>query len=103
MNAGRLIAEGNPKELKTNYLKNPIYEIECDRVVDAMELLEKQDFVDDTSIFGNQIHVIVDEKTSNKERIERTLNQHSIKISRIDKIIPTLEDVFIHLLEKDKK
>ncbi len=63
MNAGRLIAEGNPKELKTNYLKNPIYEIECDRVVDAMELLEKQNFVDDTSIFGNQIHVIVDEKS----------------------------------------
>jgi len=103
MNAGRLIAEGNPKELKTNYLKNPIYEIECDRVVDAMELLEKQNFVDDTSIFGNQIHVIVDEKTGNKEIIEKTLNQHSIKIRRIDKIIPTLEDVFIHLLEKDKK
>ncbi|MGA7836652.1 MAG: ABC transporter ATP-binding protein [Ignavibacteriaceae bacterium] len=103
MNAGRLIAEGNPKELKTNYLKNPIYEIECDRVVDAMELLEKQDFVDDTSIFGNQIHVIVDEKAGNKEIIEKTLNQHSIKISRIDKIVPTLEDVFIHLLEKDKK
>jgi ABC-2 type transport system ATP-binding protein len=103
MNAGRLIAEGNPKELKTNYLKNPIYEIECDRVVDAMELLEKQDFVNDTSIFGNQIHVIVDEKAGNKELIEKTLNQHTINIIRIDKIIPTLEDVFIHLLEEDNK
>ncbi len=42
-------------------------------------------------------------KAGNKEIIEKTLNQHSIKIRRIDKIIPTLEDVFIHLLEKDKK
>lgn len=102
MNAGRLIAEGNSKELKTNYLKNPIYEIECDRVVDAMELLEKQNFVDDTSIFGNQIHVIVSEADGNKMAIEKLLGENSIKIERIDKIVPTLEDVFIHLLEKDK-
>lgn len=103
MNAGRLIAEGNPKELKTNYLKNPIFEIECDRVVDAMEILEKQDFVEDTSIFGNQIHVIVNENKGNKQIIENVLTQNSIKTMRIDRIVPTLEDVFIHLLEKDKK
>ena len=103
MNAGRLIAEGNPKELKTNYLKNPIFEVECENVVNAMELLEKQDFVEDTSIFGNQIHVIVKEDNSNKDMIKNVLEQSSIKIERIDQIIPTLEDVFIHLLEKDKK
>jgi hypothetical protein len=28
---------------------------------------------------------------------------NSINVNRIDKIVPTLEDVFIHLLEKDKK
>ncbi|HKI77740.1 MAG TPA: ATP-binding cassette domain-containing protein [Ignavibacteriaceae bacterium] len=103
MNAGKLIAEGNPKELKTNYLKNPIFEVECENVVTAMELLEKQDFVEDTSIFGNQIHIIVKEDNGNIDLIKNVLVQNSIKIERIDQIIPTLEDVFIHLLEKDKK
>ncbi|HVO75306.1 MAG TPA: ABC transporter ATP-binding protein [Ignavibacteriaceae bacterium] len=100
INAGRLIAEGDPKELKTNYLKNTILEIECSKVVAAMEILEKEDFVDETSIFGNQIHIIVNDKFRNKDQVKNILSSNSIDVVRIDKIVPTLEDVFIHLLEK---
>jgi len=57
IDAGKLIAEGTSKELKTNYLKFPILEIECERVVDAMDILSKENFVEDTSIFGNNIHI----------------------------------------------
>jgi ABC-2 type transport system ATP-binding protein len=99
INAGKLIAEGNPKELKTNYLKNTILEIECENVVTAMEILEKENFVDETSIFGNQIHIIVNEHYRDKDQVRNILKKNSIKVTRIDKIVPTLEDVFIHLLE----
>ena len=100
INAGKLIAGGTSKELKTNYLKNTILEIECDKVVSAMEILEKENFVDETSIFGNQIHIIVNEKYISEDQIRSKLNKNSISVKRIDKIVPTLEDVFIHLLEK---
>ncbi len=100
INTGKLIAGGTSKELKTNYLKNTILEIECDKVVSAMEILEKENFVDETSIFGNQIHIIVNENYNGKEQIKNELNKNSISVKRIDKIVPTLEDVFIHLLEK---
>ncbi len=107
INAGKLIAEGNSKILKTEYIKNPIFEIECDRVVDALELMEKQDFVGETSIFGNQIHLIVNDEFESKDQIRSVLNKNNINVKRIDQIVPTLEDVFIHLLEKsngeDKK
>ena len=98
INAGKLIAEGTSKELKTNYLKNTILEIECEKVVAAMEILEKENFVDETSIFGNQIHIIVNDKFKSIEQVKDVLNKNSIKVSRINKIIPTLEDVFIHLI-----
>ncbi len=100
INAGKIIAEGTPKDLKTNYLKNTILEIECDNVVEAMEILEKESFVDETSIFGNQIHLIVNDKYENEDHIKNVLSRNSISVKRIDEIIPTLEDVFIHLLEK---
>ncbi len=100
INAGKLIAEGTSKELKTNYLKNTILEIECDKVVSAMEILERENFVDETSIFGNQIHIIVNDNYKGKEQIKNVLSQKSISVQRIDKIVPTLEDVFIHLLER---
>jgi ABC-2 type transport system ATP-binding protein len=101
INAGKLIAEGDSKVLKTEYIKNPIFEIECDRVVDSLELMEKQDYVDETSIFGNQIHLIVNDRFQDKDQIESVLSSNNINVKRIDRIVPTLEDVFIHLLEKD--
>lgn len=102
INAGKIIAEGNASELKTNYIKNKIYEIECERVVDALDILQNENYVDDTSIFGNNIHIIVNDEFKSEKQIKTTLtDKHSIAIKRIDKIVPTLEDVFIHLLDKE--
>ncbi len=104
IDAGKLIAQGNSKELKTNYLKSSIIEIECERVVDALEILEEQSYVQETSIFGNKIHISVNENSDHESEIKTVLtDKNGIQIKSIGKIVPTLEDVFIHLLEKDKK
>jgi ABC-2 type transport system ATP-binding protein len=101
IDAGKIIAEGNPKELKTEHIKNKILEVECERVVDALELLSKEHFVEDTSIFGNSIHLSVNDKYTGETQIKNILKVKSgIETIRIDEITPTLEDVFIHLLEK---
>lgn len=104
INAGKLIAQGSAKELKTNYIKNPILEIETDRTVDSLEILEKEKWVGETSIFGNYIHIILNDNTITEKNIIHLLQeQNGITVKRVDKIIPTLEDVFIHLIEKDNK
>ena len=99
INAGKLIAEGNPKDLKTNYLKNDIVEIECSNTVLAMEILEKTDFVHDISIFGNKLHITVAKDFNNYDELKGFLQRRDIEIKRAEKIIPTLEDVFINLLD----
>jgi len=101
INSGRLIAEGNSKELKSKYLTNTILEIECTPVVDALSILEKAAFVDETTIFGNHIHIIVNDKYSEKNQIKSLLEGKDITVKSIENIIPSLEDVFIHLLEKN--
>jgi ABC-2 type transport system ATP-binding protein len=101
INSGKLIAEGNSKELKSKYLTNTILEIECTPVVDALSILEKIPFVDETSIFGNHIHIIVNDKYSGKDQIISLLVGKNIVVKSIENIIPSLEDVFIHLLEKN--
>jgi len=103
LNAGKIIAEGNSKELKSNYIKGNIFEVECSKPIAAMELLESETFIDETSIFGNNIHILVNEKFNNDTQIKTLLGSNGIEVKRINKIIPTLEDVFIHLLEKDAK
>jgi len=103
IDAGKLIAHGKPAELKTNYIKHKILEIECDRPVEAMEILSHKSFVEDVSIFGNNIHANVKDVESSKMKLKTILeDDHSHTITRIDEITPTLEDVFIHLVEKEK-
>ncbi|MCJ7525440.1 MAG: ABC transporter ATP-binding protein [Candidatus Aminicenantes bacterium] len=104
INSGRLIAQGNSEELKTEYIKNPILEIESDRVIDSLEILEKEKWVGETSIFGNYIHVILNDSTINEKHIYELLrDKNGISVKRVERITPTLEDVFIHLIEKDNR
>ncbi len=100
INAGKLVAEGNPKELKSEFIKNKILEVECERVVDALEILSKENFVEETSIFGNTIHLSVNDNFRSNEQVKQSLSASSIEIFRIDEISPTLEDVFIKLVDK---
>jgi ABC-2 type transport system ATP-binding protein len=103
IDSGELIAEGSSKELKNKYINHKIIEIECSNVINALDLFEKERFVIDTSIFGNTIHVSVSENVNYKLLIGQVLEtKKDIKIKRMSEITPTLEDVFIHLLEKRK-
>jgi len=100
INAGKLVAEGSSKELKAEHIKNKIFEIECNNAGDALEILEKETFIEEISIFGNNIHLSVDEKKVDQNKIIESLSSKKILVKNISEITPTLEDVFIHLLEK---
>lgn len=100
MHAGSIIAGGSPRELKTQYLLHPILEVESDRAVEAMSILETQPWVLGISLFGNWIHVTVEDEMGGREQTSALLAARRLQVKRIDRILPTLEDVFIHLIEE---
>ncbi|MEG8947958.1 ABC transporter ATP-binding protein [Rosettibacter firmus] len=102
IDSGKIIAQGSSKQLKTNYIKNPILELESKNILEVIEILEKQDFVSEVSLFGNNLHIITNEKFSNISQLNSLLKEKNITPERITTITPTLEDVFIHLLEMKK-
>jgi ABC-2 type transport system ATP-binding protein len=99
MQDGKIIAGGSPKELKETHLKNTMLEVECSDVVNALEILSKCDFIKGLSIFGTYLHAYVFDEIKDKNSLEQVLNQSNISVIRMDKITPSLEDVFIHLIE----
>ncbi|HEX9005868.1 MAG TPA: ABC transporter ATP-binding protein, partial [Bacteroidota bacterium] len=101
INAGRLIASGSPRELKSKYIRKPILEVRCSSVVDALERLRTEPWALETSVFGTTLHVMVDEEAGGRSRIERSLAAAGITVERIDRIAPSLEDVFLYLLEHE--
>ncbi len=100
LHAGRIIAGGTPEELKTQSLRSPVYEVETDRVIDAMAALDEDKRVEETSVFGSYLHVSIAKDQDARSIISEDLAKQGISAKRIEAIVPSLEDVFIHLIEE---
>jgi len=103
INAGRLIANGSPTELKQTHITYPILEVEVSDVIRAMELLRKEPWIIEISLFGTYLHIGVKDERGGRTAIASTLSSHGISITRVDRIAPSLEDVFLHILDEDAK
>jgi ABC-2 type transport system ATP-binding protein len=94
---GKIIAEGRPDTMKKEYMHKDILEISASRVIEALDILGRQGF--DAALFGSVIHATVDDAASAIPRIESVLGSAHITVSRITPIRPSLEDVFVSLIE----
>jgi len=103
IHSGRIIAGGSPGELKARYITNPILKVECDKTLEALEILQKEEWVLEGSIFGAYLHIIVREELEAKNKIKEIFSERSISLKRVDRIMPSLEDVFISLIEKEEQ
>ncbi len=97
--AGKIVAGGSPKKLKKKYLTNPIIEVDCSNPFLALEILEHNDWLNEISMFGMHLHLNVKNENKATENIKKLFSLNKIKIRSIQKITPSLEDVFIHLIE----
>ncbi|HEV8538770.1 MAG TPA: ABC transporter ATP-binding protein [Bacteroidota bacterium] len=100
INAGKLIAGGSPSRLKTEHMKFPILEVSCTNVVEALEFVRQQPWAMETSIFGTQLHVMVRDEEQGRDLIRRSLSEKNIAVDRVERIVPSLEDVFLYLLDE---
>jgi ABC-2 type transport system ATP-binding protein len=94
---GKIIAHGTPSELRETYMTRDVLEVEVDRIAEALDILSRNGI--DTAIFGSTLHVTVDEEQTGSARITKTLEESGITVRTIDKIVPSLEDVFVTLIE----
>jgi ABC-2 type transport system ATP-binding protein len=101
INAGKIIAGGSPKELKLEHIKNPILEVSSNNVIEAMALIEREPWAIETSVFGTRLHVSVENEAPARENIREILSSNKIECGQIEKITPSLEDVFIYLLDQE--
>jgi ABC-2 type transport system ATP-binding protein len=78
-------------------MKRDVLEIEAEPLVAAMESLERQGI--ETAVFGSVLHATVEDAKSAIPRIWKIMGESHITVSRIEKIVPSLEDVFVTLIE----
>jgi ABC-2 type transport system ATP-binding protein len=96
---GELIALGTPEELKTRRMNEEIVEIVCDRPQEAMGLIEAVPLVRHAALFGRGLHVVVERASAAIPAIAEKLAAAGYEGVRPEQIVPSLEDVFVSLIE----
>ena len=100
---GKIIALGTPSELKLKTLSQGVLEVECDPLVPALDLLKKEPWISESAVFGDGLHVIGKEGVDLEREINVLFQKHGIFLKRMGWIRPSLEDVFVSLIEKEEK
>jgi ABC-2 type transport system ATP-binding protein len=94
---GRIVALGTPTELKRDSMKGELLLVECAQLGDAVEALQSASGVMDAAVFGNALHLVVEDAALAVPLLEKFLADRKIAVSRMEKIRPSLEDVFVSL------
>jgi len=102
MHAGRLVALGTVAELKEVFAGRVLLEVACPRALEAQAQLEGQAWVLESAVFGTRLHVVVADAEEGRRRIEEALSGSGNVPAEVERIVPSLEDVFIHCIEAEE-
>ena len=100
IHAGRLVALGTVSELKQVFAGDAVLEVIAPRPGEALEAIGSQPWALETSVFGTRVHVIVKDAEEGQRRIEELLAAQGNPPTAVERILPSLEDVFIHHVEE---
>jgi ABC-2 type transport system ATP-binding protein len=103
MYRGKVIALGKPADLKAGLTTHSLFQLDSSDPLETMRALEGIPGVYDVAVFGGGLHVTVDDPAAAEPRIREALAAKSIAIRRLEKIMPSMEDVFVATIEAEER
>ncbi|MFH1383060.1 MAG: ATP-binding cassette domain-containing protein [Chloroflexota bacterium] len=94
MHRGRIIACDTPQNLK-NEMAGELLEIRARPVRPAVTALKQAPFSAAPQVFGDTIHITVDDARKRRPEVKHLLEQEKITIGSINPIPPSLEDALV--------
>jgi ABC-2 type transport system ATP-binding protein len=96
---GELVALGEPERLKHELMTEEVLEVFCEHAETVMGEIENLPGVKEAALFGRGLHVVAADGGRAAAEIRELLAKSGRRIERIEKITPSLEDVFVSLIE----
>ena len=100
MNKGRALTDGAPRDL-INQLNGRILELAAEPQMQARTIAATDPEVEDVHAFGDRLHLRVRDPVGPTARLPGKLTAAGITMVHLKPVIPSLEDVFMQLLETD--
>jgi len=98
MYQGELVALSSPDEIKDD-LPGVLVQADCDRPVEAAELLQTLPEIRGISVHGAQLHVTLNDARE-MSQLETALKRAGLELRSVEIIQPSLEDAFIAMVEQ---
>jgi ABC-2 type transport system ATP-binding protein len=100
---GRLVVRGSPQEIKLHEMRGEVLEVDCDRPDLAIPILRELHVFQEVTLYGAQIHVVSEEPARHRQLIAEALEQRGVRVAAVERIVPSLEDVFISTVRRQEK
>lgn len=97
---GKLIAEGTPTELKYQKMHGELVELDAQPMMCAIDILRQVREISDVAFYGSLVHFVTADAEKKKEQVLTTLQDVGVKVNRYSQIPPTLEDIFVSLVDQ---
>jgi ABC-2 type transport system ATP-binding protein len=95
---GRIIARGSPEEIKRDLMPGVVLEIRTDRFLDALGVAQTHPQIREAALYGSAIHATV-EHAGVAGIVAEDLRTRGFAVESVEPIPPSLEDVFVALVE----
>ena len=103
MYQGRVVALGTPEELKHSLSSHHIFEVEPEDLLGAMDALTKTAGLSDVAVFGSGLHVTARDAAEGERLIGASLASAGVGFGGLHKILPSMEDVFVAVIEEEDR
>lgn len=102
MYAGRIIVCDSPDNLR-NRMTGDLVELICHPQREAKQILSHTAGVQGVQVFGERLHVWLQNAERDVPLIQQTLAQANVRIEHLQPISPGLEDVFVAIMEAQRR
>lgn len=100
---GELVATGTPDEMKKRYMSEDILNLDCADPFKMLQVVNKIPEIKEAALFGRGLHLSVENAQQAIPIIIRSLKEQNLLYNSLNKIEPSLEDVFVAIIENMEK
>lgn len=103
ISAGRIVATGTPGALKREAMSGRVLEIACDPPEGAIRTLADSGLpLAEISLYGALVHAVAPGSEDLRPSVRRALEGAGVRVSGLEWVTPSLEDVFISLVRREQ-
>ena len=102
IDAGRIVASGSPSDLRKSQFHAHLLELDAESIFKWIDALEKVQGIEEVAMHGNKLHLTVEDPIEAQRHVREVGEKLKLGIGSIREITPSLEDIFVSVMKRQR-